>query len=246
MIFFVLNVELITDSNYFRSTSIIKFQSSFYDCWEDQAFINFLILIIIELIFKIVSTFAWAALYFIIGMVRLKTNWRRPFPLSDEIVWMLYFQLILWISILLNPWVSLFLPILLFLLFKYIKYKLKLFNTAPLKQTNWVDIGNFVLMFLNLTFVTIVIIVGTFMTFTMDHSTFGSNVCGPFKQHTYGLEALETYIYDYKATKIIYKIITFYPLLWLITCILITIYLFKRSHVNILSKSIEKRKAEYK
>jgi len=43
-------------------------------------------------------------------------------------------------------------------------------------------------MFLNLTFLIIIVIVGIFMTIEMSHSTFDNgNICGPYELNTYGL-----------------------------------------------------------
>lgn len=105
--------------------------------------------------------------------------------MSDEVIWILYFMLILWITLLLNPWIVLLIPFIIFILFKFIKFKLKVFQSAPFRQTTKNEIGGFILIFLNITFMAIVIIIGIFMTFTMTHTTYksGSNtiVCGPFK-----------------------------------------------------------------
>lgn len=62
--------------------------------------------------------------------------WKSEFILSDEIVWILYFQAVTWTTLIFFPFVTLASPFLLLVLFKYIYFVLRKLKAKPKKSSN--------------------------------------------------------------------------------------------------------------
>ena len=78
-IYFILNTEMMTNQTWFRSSSIIEFNSSTFDCREDQASSNFVLLAFIEVAVKVILAFIWPVIGFILnGLIRGRENWKYP------------------------------------------------------------------------------------------------------------------------------------------------------------------------
>lgn len=104
-IYTLLNYELAFGKNYFKSSSVITFDSSTYDCREDQAATNMFRLMVTEFVLKFITAFAWMLINFLKGGCGTKRGWRAEFPVSDEVVWLLYFQAVIWAALVWNPFI---------------------------------------------------------------------------------------------------------------------------------------------
>jgi len=96
-------------------------------------------------------------------------GWRAEFPVADEVVWLLYFQTVIWIALVWNPWISIIYPLLLYIMFKLIRHKLQTLQKKPLTSTNAEDLGNYIMAFLNISFVVVYATVAMFMSRNLTH-----------------------------------------------------------------------------
>ena len=68
----------------------------------------FLQLILTETVSKTITLLTSGIVPFIKNKLLLKkTEWRPEFKQSEEIVWVLYFQLVIWFSLVLCPYIAL-------------------------------------------------------------------------------------------------------------------------------------------
>lgn len=214
-IYMLLNRELAFNDGYFKSTPVIDFKSSDYDCREDQAATNLARLMFTEYFVKFLSAFGWMGLNFCKGGCGAKKGWRAEFPVSEEVVWLLYFQTVVWTALLWNPFIVIIYPLMLYVMFKFVYFKVSYLQKKPLKSTNAQEMGSFIMNFLNISFLLIFIWIGYMLSDNLSHSTYnsGSDQCGPFKdnkswRYTFGDTADS--VYD-----------SYYPVLWLILVIVI-------------------------
>lgn len=65
-----------------------------------------------------------------------KPKWKDEYELADEIVWLLYLQALIWLSILLFPFLALFSPVMMYILFHYCYFSLRRFKEKPERSSN--------------------------------------------------------------------------------------------------------------
>lgn len=174
-IYMLLNRELAFNEGYFRSKPIIDFDSEVYDCREDQAASNLARLLFTEYVVKLFSAFGWMMMNFCKGGCGAKKGWKAEFPISEEVVWLLYFQAVVWAALLWNPFVALIYPFLFFLMFKFIMFKLSSLQKKPLRSTNAMDLGNYIMTFLNVSFCLMFIFIGYQLSNKLEHGTYGTD-----------------------------------------------------------------------
>lgn len=136
-----------------------------------------------EYFVKFISAFAWMGFNFCKGGCGAKKGWRAEFPVSEEVVWLLYFQLVVWSALLWNPFIVLIYPLMLYVMFKFVYFKISYLQKKPLKSTNAQEMGSFIMNFLNISFLMVFIWIGHMLSEHLSHSTYnsGSNQCGPFE-----------------------------------------------------------------
>lgn len=246
-IFVLLNREMAFNESYFTGSPIISFDSANYSCREDQASNNFVRLLLTEFFLKFITAFAWMFLNLCKGGCGAKKGWRAEFPVSDEVVWLLYFQAVLWVALVWNPFVALIYPGMLYLMFKFIMFKLTKMQKKPLKSTNAQDMGNYIMTFLNISFTLIFIWIGMMISIAVSHGTYSSSTsCGPFKDNTSWQQPLKSMASSNTISKEIYYYIKWYPILWLILVIVITVYFLKRNTSTILHDYAKEKEKEFK
>lgn len=247
-IFMLLNFELAFNDPFFSSKTVISFDSSNYDCREDQAATNLARLMFTEFVLKIIMAFAWVTFNFLKGGCGKKKGWRSEFPVSDEVVWLLYFQTVIWSALVWNPFVALIYPLLLYVMFKFIMFKLTKLQKKPLQSTNAEDIGNYIMTFLNVSFCLIFIMIGMLLSTKLAHGTYSSSStqCGPYANNTNWQYPFEEATDKYSVTKNIYYYIKYYPLLWLILVVSVTVYFLKRNTSKIRYSFAKEKEKEYK
>lgn len=158
------------------------------DCREDEASIQLVQLVVTEFALKILTQLA-TSLFLLARRCCISANkeWKTNFQESQEIVWILYYQLLIWASTVFFPWMVVLQPILIFILFwSYYTY-LQIFCRRPVSQTNRETTGPLisVLSFASL-FVWIVGYSSLFL-FNMQHKQRLSDpgkLCGPYKDLT--------------------------------------------------------------
>lgn len=109
-----------------------------YDCREDEFAIFFLKQTITDFVIKIVSDAVLALVKKTIAKVRSKTNqsWKDEYELSDQIVGLLYFQLLLWLCQIFFPFVTFIGLIFMYILFRYSYFSLRTFKAKPRQSSN--------------------------------------------------------------------------------------------------------------
>ena len=134
-IYTLLNYELAFNKSFFKSSSVISYDSS-YSWREDQAGTNLARLVLTEFWLKVIMTFAWMFFNCCKGGCGAKKGWRGEFLVSDEAVWLLYFHTVVWVAIVWNPFMSLIYPFMFYFFFKFIMFKLTKMQKKPLNTTN--------------------------------------------------------------------------------------------------------------
>lgn len=98
---------------------------------------QFLQLIVTETVVKILSLFTKGILSFFVKRVLLSMeDWRPAFHQSEEVVWLLYFTLIIWFSIILMPLTAIVHVVLLYVIFKVYYIFITVFAKKVQSQSN--------------------------------------------------------------------------------------------------------------
>ena len=69
-------------------------------------------------------------------LVLKKKKWRPEFKQSEEIVWVLYFQLVIWFSLILCPYIALIQPVCIWIVFMSYYIALTKIFKKPVAQSN--------------------------------------------------------------------------------------------------------------
>mmetsp|Transcript_37187 Transcript_37187/g.27485 ORF Transcript_37187/g.27485 Transcript_37187/m.27485 type:complete len:197 (+) Transcript_37187:1479-2069(+) len=183
----LIQIELASNLAFFRSEPLISYEQNKFNCREDQAATNITNLLTTEYFLKLVYAPIMALLrYFGIKGILGKKAWKSEYVLSDDIVWLLYFQAILWVNQILFPFITFGAPFLLYSLFQVNYLYLKKFKTKPKKSTNASDTGYFIMIFLNFTFFVIAGLIILFLAAKMNHANWYydgkqyDTQCGPY------------------------------------------------------------------
>lgn len=124
---------------------------------------------------KIIIALSIALFNYIIKGRRPGVNWRGDYRLSDDIVWLLYYISIFWVSIPYFPYLIVVMPFLLLGLFKFFVLNLRKFKKKPLINDSSHSLGFFIMLLVNLTFSLIIGYYGFMLYYTMSHSTWKNN-----------------------------------------------------------------------
>ena len=277
-IFVVINLEMVTGGTWFWSFPLLAFNkytagqanaAAIYDCREDFFAFNFYQQVLSEFLVKIVAQLATAGGKKLIALIRRQKAWKDEYELSDEIVWLLYFQSLIWISMIFFPFIAIVSPIMMYILFKYCYFTLQKFQERPSRSSNssvskpphdcnnFQDTGFYIMIFLNLTLVLITAMIMFFMSVpTVRYNWLKvcdtlkrpiaiiqntTHLCGPFLSEETAKESLQTMIMRHSAVLVIYDIFSYYPYLWLTGLILMTLTFLRRNHASILRNYVAKK-----
>jgi len=157
-IFVIIHIELVIKKPIVRDETLIDFaeqnsKKTLYDCREDFVAISIARLLIVEIIQRYLYYFGWIIYYRIKAKCQNLNNWRKEFETTDEVVWLIYFQSIIWVSFIYYPYIAILSPIFLYLHFKFIVYRLRSWKISPQMVTNKVTSGNYIMLFLAVTFI---------------------------------------------------------------------------------------------
>ena len=142
-------------------------------------------------------------------------------------------------------------PFLLYTMFKFIRFKLEFLQKKPLKSTNAEDLGNYIMIFLNIGFVAIYVVVSTFMSQNLAHSNYSVNAsttaqCGPIDNGDNWEDPLEDISEKNSISEQIYKYVKFYPTMWFILIIAALKFYLKRNTIVVLKEFVKDQTKEYK
>lgn len=103
IIFVIINSEMASGNTWFWSFPLLEFNppsstSAKFDCREDYFASNIVKQVLTEFILKIVVETITAFVKKAIAMLRKKPKWKAEYEQSKEIVWLLYFQAIVWVA----------------------------------------------------------------------------------------------------------------------------------------------------
>eukprot|EP00347_Sterkiella_histriomuscorum_P001018 403373654 len=211
-IFVFIELELILGRKWFNNITLVSFNENGqnFDCKEDQVAIQIFKLLITELAIKLVIPFLKAlGERFFFGLMKGRKQWQPEYLLSDDIVWLLYFQAIVWVTLILYPFITVVIPMILFVLFKHHYFVLRNFKSKPKKSSNANDTGFFIMIFLNITFFSVSALILLFMSQSLDHETWLTNSqinCGPYPDLHSGQYSIEEQIKRSEAASYIYYI----------------------------------------
>lgn len=139
VIFVMINVEMASGETWFWNYPLLEFneeETTKFDCREDMMASNFFKQVLTEFILKIVVTSIVAFVKKTFALMTRKPNWKSEYELSQEIVWLLYFQAITWISQLFFPFCAIISPIMMYFLFKYCAFQLRKISDRPKNSSN--------------------------------------------------------------------------------------------------------------
>lgn len=153
-------------------------------------------------------------------------DWRLGFFESDQIVWILNFQMILWFAAVLFPIIAYIQPFFLIFVF-WMYYAYSHVTIKPIPSSNEENTGHMVLIFLNLSVAIQNTIVAVAMIFRCNHHQWAddpSKLCGPYPNNTSFEKPLIDLIQSSPTTSTIYFLFDNWPVtcfLYLILCSLL-------------------------
>lgn len=149
-------------------------------------------------------------------------NWRKEFETTDEVVWLLYFQAIMWVSFIFYPYLAVIAPVVMYLHFKFIYYRLRNWKISPQMATNKVTSGNYIMIFLNVTFIACAFLYGLFLLIKVPHSNWVSStstLCGPFVDNTLASKPVTDQISKNNTLKTVLEATVAHPIMLVILII---------------------------
>jgi hypothetical protein len=128
-IFVMINIEMASADTFFWDQPLLAFNAAgttpVFDCREDLFAVNFFKQVLTEFAVKMIAESATALVKKTIAKIRKQPSWKAEYELSKEIVWLLYFQAIIWIATLFFPYLAALSPLMMYVQFKYSYLSLK-------------------------------------------------------------------------------------------------------------------------
>lgn len=150
-------------------------KSTVYDCREDYVGISLVKLVVVELVQRYVYYFGWVIYYRVKAKCQGRDDWRKEFETTDEVIWLIYFQAVVWCGFLYYPYLAVAAPAILYVHFKFIAYRLRRWKIAPEMATSDMTSGTYVMMFLNCSFVGVAFLYGLFLLLKIPHYNWESS-----------------------------------------------------------------------
>eukprot|EP00347_Sterkiella_histriomuscorum_P015551 403356606 len=202
LIFVVIYTEVFIDKPFLRDTFIADFYQSNsngvirFPCKEDMIAIQYIKLLISETVIRYLYYLYWIVHHKVVSYCK-GVSWKKPFETAD----------ILWFNMIFSPFISLLSPILLYLHFRFIYLRLTKMKVQPEGASNDDKIGYFIMVFMNITFLCVVVFVGFLLFYPAPHSfnlvrTY--EYCGAFSSESYWYEPIENFLIEGEAGDIIF------------------------------------------
>ena len=197
-------------------------KGSDFECKEDALTDELLKLLTGEIVLRGVYYLYWNIYLKLKDAVVKGFDWRTEFELSDEFVWFLTIQLIMWSAMIMYPIISIFQCLFCWLHIRFLIYRLNNQKVQPEMSSNDASTGSTMNMYLNFTFI---IVCGFYSFLIFDatprhkfvmHRGEGEDsvvvngdpvrVCGPFTSNNDLSPAKETQIFpnNDKVTRIVF------------------------------------------
>ena len=175
------------------------------------------------------------ASYIIKGKILRKKDWKVVLYESEEVVWTLYYQVVIWFTSIYFPYIALLQPVLLFIIFKAYYIFLMYFAKKPISQSNRDTTGVIIMFFLNLSMLvwlasfTIYLVIG----FTHEQQLSNSDkLCGPFESMENWQQGLLDYIERIWVSSV-YDFVFNYPASILTLICLFSLIKFRNDHFTL-------------
>ena len=100
-----------------------------------------------------------------------------------DIVWIIYYQSLFWVSLAFFPYISAVFPIFVYLLFKFLYMNMRYLKRKPIKGYKTHQTGFLIMVLISITFVLIMAYYGVLLYLPMNHQQWVSDstrTCGPF------------------------------------------------------------------
>lgn len=247
ILYALLNLELATSNSWFGSSEgRIPFESTSFKCREDQAGLNLVILVITEFIISKIIPLLMALLYWSLSKCQKASVWKKEIKVSQQVINLIYFQSLLWITFPYFPYVMILAPIFLYIDFKYQNWKLNKLQSKPLDQTQSFEVMILIMRLFNVTLIIVLAYFGYFLTVGITHGTYNTDQnCGAFLN----LVPANTAVIDYmKSTVVLEQIWTYFlnysPVFWIILLLTATRNFFIGNHLSLLKEYIEDKRID--
>ena len=135
VIYAALNLDLAVNKQWFGSTSRIEFQSSTFNCREDQAGLNFVMMVISDAIMSKVMGLTLPMFDRCMAGCRKKQWVKREIKVAQQVINLIYSQTLIWLTYPYYPYVAVLGPVFLFIDFKFQLWRLKRLLAKPKEQT---------------------------------------------------------------------------------------------------------------
>ena len=197
LIFVMIQIQRATTVTFLPG-NLIKFNENNqgFDCREDEAAMELLKLCIQETVLKSFTLFAKALFAILKRIVGMQT-WKMKFRESEEIVWVLYYQMIFWFCLIPFPYIALIQPFLVYLIFKSYYVFLNNFGRKPIQSSNKDSTGILIHLMMVAQFFIQTCFVITLLVIRLRHFQWSSNkekLCGPVKDNMFLEEPLINFI----------------------------------------------------
>ncbi|CDW77146.1 UNKNOWN [Stylonychia lemnae] len=221
LIFAVIYSEVFIDKPFLRDTFIADFQqankgSLRFPCREDMIAVQYIKLVrnffkvqLLQLLSETIIRYLyygyWIAHHKVVSLFK-GDDWKKPFETADvliihlyqqyfqELVWLLSYQQIIWFNFIFSPFTAVIAPFLLYLHFKFVYLRLTKMKIQPEGSSNDDKIGYFIMVFMNITFLCIVVLIGFMLFYPAPHYynlKKPKEFCGAFGSGEYWYEIIE-------------------------------------------------------
>mmetsp|Transcript_23409 Transcript_23409/g.23044 ORF Transcript_23409/g.23044 Transcript_23409/m.23044 type:complete len:374 (-) Transcript_23409:26-1147(-) len=192
IVYALIYIEVLIDIPLILSDTIVSYDeanedSIKYPCKEDMVSTAFVQLLLSEFALRYVYYYYWYFHYRVKARLRKEKNWKMPFETSDELVWILGQQSIIWYNLIFFPYMAVLAPIWMYGNYRFIEWRLRKWKVQPEESTNDESLGYFIMAFMNFTFLIQVGTMGFIIFYPMNHDYFlddSSKFCGPFGKNS--------------------------------------------------------------
>ena len=140
MIFVIIQFQRSTQLEILIPQSLITFNegrvgAARFECREDESAMQFSQLLVTETVAKPITLTVAAA----VGLVKRCAGqklWRPPFKESEEIVWVLYYQMVIWFTMIYFPYIAILQFFFIYIVFMFYYWYLTLFAQKPVAESN--------------------------------------------------------------------------------------------------------------
>lgn len=224
-----------------------------YECKEDGLVDNFLKLLMSEIILRYTFYLYWN-IYLKLKSCFIKGfEWQTEFELSDEFVWFLAIEQILWSSMMVYPIIAWVTVIVMYLHCRYLVYRLMNQKKQPIAASNDMSTGTLMNMYLTFTFIVTCAFFSSILFIKMPRYAYfnwkleitdDSRWCGPFKSNNILSPIDEVKLFPEEGS-LVNRFVFCILVQFAVYVILYMIAYNSNVHINVLQKVKEVKFKEY-